>query len=220
MTRPRLLDLFCGAGGAAKGYQAAGFYVVGVDIAPQPNYCGDEFHLADALTFELDGYDVIHASPPCQGYSALRCLPWIKDIEYPMLLAPMWRRLAEHGAPWIIENVERAPMAHSTVLCGWTFGLPFYRHRRFGSSFLILAPPHRRHELVIHAGHHNLATRYRQGGGRDIAGLFPGADLADAGLDHMTQAEASQAIPPAYTEHIGAQLLDAMRVSPNDGSRP
>jgi DNA (cytosine-5)-methyltransferase 1 len=213
MPRPRLLDLFCGAGGAACGYHRAGFDVVGVDIAPQPHY-PFEFHQADAMTYPLDGFDAIHASPPCQGYSAMRHLPWIRDIEYPMLLEPTWRRLDEHGVPWVIENVERAPMPHSTVLCGWTMGLPFYRHRRFGSSSLIMAPPHRRHETVIQAGHRNLATRYRQGGGRDIAGLFPGADADDVGLGWMTTKEASQAIPPAYTEHIGRQLIDALAVTP------
>ena len=191
------------------GYHRAGFDVIGVDIEPQPRY-PFTFHQGDAMTCPLDGYDAIHASPPCQGYSRLRHLPWLVDREYPMLIGPTWQRLVEHGAPWIIENVEDAPMPHSTVLCGWTFGLPFYRHRRFGSSFLILAPPHRRHVQVIHAGHRNLATRYRQGGGRDVTGLFPGADLADAGLEHMTQRGAAEAIPPAYTEHIGRQLIGAM----------
>jgi DNA (cytosine-5)-methyltransferase 1 len=200
------LDLFCGAGGAAVGYHRAGFDVVGVDIVPQPRY-PFEFVQADALTFPLDGYDAIHASPPCQAYSALAALPWVAAECHVRLLEPTWERLAAYGVPWVIENVERAPMPHSAVLCGWTMGLPFYRHRRFGSSSLLLAPPHRRHEVVIHAGRRNLSTRYRQGGGRDIAGLFPGATAADAGLEWMTAKEASQAIPPAYTEHIGAQLL-------------
>jgi DNA (cytosine-5)-methyltransferase 1 len=212
MTRPRLLDLFCGAGGAAMGYHRAGFAVVGVDIAPQPRY-PFEFVQADAMTYPLDGFDAIHASPPCQAYSALACLPWVAAKHHPRLLEPTWTRLAEAGTPWVIENVERAPMPQSTVLCGWTFGLPFYRHRRFGSSFLILAPPHRRHEVVIHAGSRNLSTRYRQGGGRNIAGLFPGADAADADLAWMSQREAAQAIPPAYTEFIGRQLLAHLEVS-------
>ena len=128
-----------------------------------------------------------------------------------MLLEPTWRRLVEHGAPWVIENVERAPMPYSAVLCGWTFGEPYYRHRRFGSSFLLMAPPHRKHVQVIHAGRRNLSTRYRLGGGRDVTGLFPTADAADAGLGGMTQREASQAIPPIYTAFVGGQLLDAIR---------
>jgi DNA (cytosine-5)-methyltransferase 1 len=207
---PLLLDLFCGAGGAAVGYQRAGFAVVGVDIVDQPRY-PFTFHQADAMTYPLEGFDAIHASPPCQGYSALRNLPWLVDRAYPMLIAPTWRRLTEHGAPWVIENVERAPMPYSVVLCGWTFGLPLYRHRRFGSSELLMAPPHRRHQVVLHHGRSNLSTRYRQGGGRDVTGLFPGADLGDVGLEHMTPREASQAIPPIYTEHIGRQLIEACR---------
>lgn len=76
--------LFCGAGGAAKGLQRAGFYVAGVDIVPQPHYCGDEFYQADAMTFPLDGYDAYWASPPCQGYSVMRHLPWLRDKDYPL----------------------------------------------------------------------------------------------------------------------------------------
>jgi DNA (cytosine-5)-methyltransferase 1 len=212
MTRPLLLDLFCGAGGAAMGYHRAGFDVVGVDINPQPHY-PFEFHQGDAMTWPLDGYDAIHASPPCQGYSRMRHLPWIKGKEYPMLLAGTWERLAAAGVPWVIENVEDAPMQSSSVLCGVAFGLPMYRHRRFGSSELIMSPPHPRHTVTIVAGAANLAQRYRQGGGRDVAGLFPGATLADVGMEWMTQREASQAIPPAYTEFIGAQLLQHVRAA-------
>ena len=83
--KPRLLDLFCGAGGAAMGYHRAGFDVVGVDIESQSRY-PFEFHQADAMTYSLDGFDAIHASPPCQGYSRLRHLPWLKDRVYPMLI--------------------------------------------------------------------------------------------------------------------------------------
>jgi DNA (cytosine-5)-methyltransferase 1 len=203
---PRLLDLFCGAGGAAVGYHRAGFDIVGIDIEPQPHY-PFTFHQGDAMTWPLDGYDAIHASPPCQGYSRMRHLTWLRDTTWPMLLEPTWRRLVEHGTPWVIENVEDAAMAHSTVLCGLMFGLPMYRHRRFGASDLIMSPAHPKHMQVIHAGRGNLADRYRQGGGRDVVGLLPGATLADVGLDFMPQRAASQAIPPAYTEHIGRQLL-------------
>lgn len=208
MSRPRLLDLFCGAGGAAMGYHLAGFDVVGVDIMPQPHY-PFEFHQADAMTFDLDGFDAIHASPPCQAYSRMRHLPWVGRVEQPRLLAATWGRLNEQPSPWVIENVEDAPMPSSVVVCGWTLGLPMYRHRRFGSSHLLMAPPHRRHSVVIHAGRRNLATRYRQGGGRDVAGLFPGASLADVGLGWMGQRGAAQAIPPAYTEFLGRQLMAA-----------
>ena len=230
--RPRLLDLFCGAGGAAMGYHRAGFEVLGVDIAPQPHY-PFTFVQADAMTYPLDGFDAIHASPPCQGYSRMRRLPWLADRVYPLLLADTWDRLVEHGTPWVIENVMDAPMPHSTVLCGWTLGLPIYRHRRFGSSHLILAPPHRKHVQVIAPGRRNLNERRTASGG--VMGVLPygttegiersfgtlivvpdpcGHPAGSAaphvkeamGIDWMTRDELTQAVPPAYTEHIGAQL--------------
>jgi DNA (cytosine-5)-methyltransferase 1 len=221
---PRLLDLFCGAGGAAVGYHRAGFDIVGVDINPQPRY-PFEFHQADALTFPLDGYDAIHASPPCQGYSRMRRLPWLAGKTYPMLLEPTWEQLAGNGVPWVIENVMDAPMPYSTVLCGWTFGLPIYRHRRFGASILIMAPPHRKHVHVIAPGHRNINDRRTASGGvmgvlpygttqlivADPAGHTAGSAAphvkAAMGIEWMTRDELTQAIPPAYTEHIGGQLL-------------
>lgn len=207
----RIVDLFCGAGGAAMGYHQAwpGAEIVGVDIAPQPRY-PFAFVQADAMTYPLDGFDFIHASPPCQGYSRMRHLPWLKDREYPLLLADTWERLDATGTAWAIENVEDAPMPSSIVLCGRMFGLPMFRHRRFGTSSLLLTPAHPRHTDVIHAGRRNLATRYRQGGGRDVAGLFPGTTASDVGLGWMSQREASQAIPPAYTRFIGEQLTEAV----------
>src|SRR3989304_4238301 len=108
MNKPKLLDLFCGAGGATKGYQRAGFYVVGVDNKPQPHYCGDEFHQADALTYPLAGFDAYHASPPCQAYSRLRHLPWLKNKNYPALIEKTRSILEASGKPWIIENVADA----------------------------------------------------------------------------------------------------------------
>ena len=101
-------------------------------------------------------------------------------------------------------------MPRSTVLCGWSLGIPMYRHRRFESSFLVMCPPHRRHTVVIHHGRRNLSTRYRQGGGRDLTGLFAGATAAEVGLEWMNQAGASQAIPPAYTRHIGESYLQGV----------
>ncbi|MBU2249763.1 MAG: hypothetical protein KKD77_23655 [Gammaproteobacteria bacterium] len=106
MGKPRLLDLFCGAGGSAKGLQRAGFYVVGVDIKNQPHYCGDEFHQADALTYPLDGYDAYWASPVCKGGSiASSCRPGLK-AKYPEQITPIRKRLLETGKPYIIENVK------------------------------------------------------------------------------------------------------------------
>ena len=198
--KPRLLDLFCGAGGCAMGYHRAGFEVVGVDINPQPHY-PFEFHQADALTYPLEGFDAIHASPPCQGYSRMRHLPWLQEKQYPLLIGVMWDTLTANGAPWVIENVEDAPMPYSVTLCGQSFGLPLYRHRRFGTSHLIFAPPHLRHRKVITPGR-LLKDRGRVSTWERATGL-----PAVMGCPWMTQHEVSQAIPPAYTEWIGRQLL-------------
>jgi len=149
--RPRLLDLFCGAGGAAMGYHRAGFEVVGVDIKPQPHY-PFEFHQADAMTYPLDGFDVIHASPPCQGYSALAAMH--PDLEWERLIGPVRDRLVSNGKPFVIENVETAPLRHSptlfglhgVILCGSHFGLGvgrgyLRRHRKFESTVIIQQLP-------------------------------------------------------------------------------
>lgn len=215
-SRPRLLDLFCGAGGAAVGYHRAGFDVTGVDIVDQPRY-PFTFHLGDATTWPLTGYDAIHASPPCQAYSRMRHLPWLKDRDYPRLLAITWQRLEANGTPWVIENVEDAPMPHSTVLCGWSLGLPIYRHRRFGSSILIMSPPHRKHEHVIAPGRmFGARQRIANESGFIADPTFHGAGRnspelrAAMGIDWMKREEMAQAIPPAFTEYIGEQLIGAV----------
>lgn len=136
----RFLDLFSGAGGAAMGLHRAfpDAEIVGVDIKPQPRY-PFEHVVADAMTYPLDGFDFIWASPPCQGYSAMRHLPWLKDKDYPMLLEPTIERLTAGDAPWLVENVERARSAFNRAgcyhgwLCGTMFGRRFYRHRIFGA---------------------------------------------------------------------------------------
>lgn len=224
MSKPRLLDLFCGAGGAGMGYARAGFEVVGVDIEPQPHY-PYEFHQADAMTFPLDGFDAIHASPPCQAYSRMRHLPWLRGREYPELIDGTRERLIEAGVPWAIENVADAPMPGSIVLCGLMFGLPLYRHRRFETRDLILFhPPHQPHRSVLAAGGASLSKRYAGSAGvtgvikeinRDsIAGHMSKAQMSRAqvamDIDWMNRAELSQAIPPAYTEFIGAHLMSAL----------
>ncbi len=203
--RPRLLDLFCGAGGAGMGYADAGFEVVGVDIAPQPHY-PYEFHQGDAMTWPLDGFDAIHASPPCQGYSRMRHLPWLAGKTYPLLIDAVRERLVESGVPWVIENVEDAPMPYSTVLCGRTFGLAIYRHRRFGTPFLIMSPQHERHDKTISPGR-LLGDRGR------VSSWERQTRLPDVmGCPWMTQKEVSQAIPPAYTQWIGERLMEQLSV--------
>ena len=206
MSTPVLLDLFCGAGGAGMGYHQAGFDVIGVDINPQPHY-PFKFHQADAMTYPLDGFDAIHASPPCQGYSRMRHLPWLADRKYRLLIDPVRTLLEASGLPWVIENVEDAPMPYSTVLCGQTLGLPLYRHRRFGSSILIMAPPHQRHDRTISPGRH-IGAR-----GRDSTWERNTPMPEAMGCPWMTQKEVAQAIPPAYTEWIGTQLLQYVQAA-------
>jgi len=181
-VKPRLLDLFCCAGGAAKGYQKAGFYVVGVDIKPQPHYCGDEFHQADALTYPLEGFDAYHASPPCQGYSIMKNLPWVKCKTHPLLIPQVRELLKATGKPYVIENVMGAKL-DAGWLCGQMFGLPFYSHRAFETNFAWLAPGHPNHRIVIERGR--------------MLGRRGDKRYSNYTLDWMNQAELSQAIPPA-----------------------
>ncbi len=219
--RIRLLDLFCGAGGAATGYARAGFEVTGIDNRFQKNY-PFAFVQADALEFlSAHGheFDVIHASPPCQGYSRLRHLPWLKGRAWPLLIEPCRDLLRASGRPWIIENVMDAPLS-GPVLCGRMFDLPTYRHRLFESSVMLLAPLHRRHDVVI--GHGRMDNDRRKGslnagssrgawGNQTLVtvagGQFKKADGERAlGIDWMTKAELAESIPPAYTEYLGRQL--------------
>jgi DNA (cytosine-5)-methyltransferase 1 len=193
-----MLDLFCGAGGAAMGYHRAGFDVTGVDINPQPRY-PFTFVQADAMTFPLDGFDVIHASPPCKHFTKTG---WSYHFGYHAnhddLLTPTRQRLAASALPWVIENVPGAPMRADFMLCGSQFGLGVRRHRWFETSpqMFDLMPPcvHDRPVASPHGHPH-----------------FKGeAKLWAAGMaiDWMTPEGLGQAIPPAYTEFIGAQLLD------------
>lgn len=215
----RILDLFAGAGGAAMGYHRAfpDAEIVGVDIAPQPRY-PFTFVQADAMEYPLDGFDFIHASPPCQAYSRLRHLPWLRDKDYPMLIDGTRERLTATPGPWVMENIEDAPLDPSVVLCGTMFGLPLYRHRRFESSVLVLAPAHQRHQHVIYAGR-KLGSRYSANSG-GVVGVYghqagPGIDAVKAvmGIDWMNRHELTQAIPPAYTEWIGHQLAPLFEVA-------
>lgn len=225
--KPRLLDLFCGAGGAAVGYHRAGFDVVGVDIVPQPRY-PFTFIQGDAMTFPLDGFDVVHASPPCQRFSITR---HTHSKDYPDLLTPTLERLQVSGVPWVIENVEGAPLPNAVTICGASLlltandvdGVPLVlrRHRLFGSSHLVMVPEcqcvrYRRAGVrvggVYGGGPSNRAIGNRTLG-RFRGGYTPTHAVRAAlmGIDwKMTQAELCQAIPPVYTEWIGAQLYDAM----------
>lgn len=205
MTRPRILDLFCGAGGAGMGYHRAGFDVVGVDVNPQPHY-PFEFHQADAMTFPLDGFDAIHASPPCQRYMRGGL---VERDRHPDLLPAIRHRLSALNVPWVIENVPGAPMRVDAQLCGSHFGLGVRRHRWFEFNvprlILVAACDHTAPVAGVYGHLHGQAGAY--------PGMLPSTleSWSDAmGIDWMTAPELSEAIPPAYTEWIGEWLLAAM----------
>jgi DNA (cytosine-5)-methyltransferase 1 len=189
--RPRLLDLFCGAGGCSVGYDRAGFEVVGVDLERQPNY-PFEFHRADAMAWSLfDGFDAVHASPPCQGYANVTLWRGAQG-DHPRLIEPTRRRLIHQGLPYVIENVRTTELRPCLVLCGSMFDLPIRRHRGFETSWdaFELVPPCR-HRASDMAFMHKHERAY-----------------ADAmGCDWMTAREAREAIPPAYTEFMGGLLM-------------
>lgn len=230
MARPLLLDLFCGAGGAAMGYHRAGFDVIGVDIRPQPRYPfpfvqADALHVLQFVADDAEPWpaehpypaparpDAIHASPPCQAYTAMRT-SWNARTDHPDLLPPVRDRLAAIGIPWVIENVPGAPMRPDVMLCGSAFGLgiPGYqlrRHRWFElSDGWLMSPPCQHHGPVIGIyGDHGRDRRRTRGYGR----YFTLAERQAAmRIDWMARDELDQAIPPAYTEHIGRHLIDAL----------
>jgi DNA (cytosine-5)-methyltransferase 1 len=228
MSRPLALDLFCCAGGASMGLHRAGFDVVGVDIRPQPRY-PFEFHQADALTFPLDGFDFIWASPPCQAHTAMKTMHNAKDHED--LIPPTRARLVASGIPWAMENVMGAPLVNPIMLCGTMFGLgvgdaELRRHRLFETSDPILLVPQCHHgtraTIGVYGGHIRNRKRrtigvYGEGcrdsrrkSDRGVADFSIEDGKIAMGIDWMTTAELSQAIPPAYSEFIGHAALRAL----------
>lgn len=212
--KPRLLDLFCCAGGAAEGYARAGFEVWGVDIEPQPRY-PFAFIRHDALTLDprfIARFDAIHASPPCQHWSDLAHRNDNAD-DHPKLIAPTRALLMASGLPYVIENVERTPLLDPVMLCGTMFpGLRVLRHRLFECSFPAWAPPHGKHPLCYtmdkrkaHYGKLNEMEAFVQVTGGGNCSVRAAADAM--GIDWMTKDELNEAIPPAYTQHIGRQLM-------------
>lgn len=208
--KPRLLDLYCGGGGASFGYDLAGFEVTGVDIVEQSNYVGD-FVCDDAITFLNEfghEYDVIHASPPCQQYSKSTSDQRTRGITYPDLVGPTRDALITCGKPYIIENVVGAPLIDPILLCGAMFNIPTYRHRLFECSFPISAPQHPKHVAKVN----RIGIRPKADEYIEYIGHFPGKDIVAAftGLTWLTTNQLAQSIPPQYTRYIGRRTLELL----------
>lgn len=206
LMKPKLLDLFCKAGGAAKGYADAGFEVVGVDIDPQPRY-PYEFHQSDALKFLLEHYqefDAYHGSPPCQLWT--NCQK-IQGNDHPDYIVATRAAFELIGKPWVIENVPGSPLLSPIELCGCMFpGLRTYRPRLFESNFPLQPPAHRLHVAKTT----KMGRPPKEGEFMHVVGNFSGvaAGREAMGIDWMTRDELAEAIPPVYTEFVGQMMLD------------
>jgi len=201
MMTMKLLDLCCCGGGASTGYARAGFDVVGVDIDPQPGY-PFEFWQMNALDLDYEKlglFDVIHASPPCHKYSKSTAVARRRGKVYPDLYAPFKRMLVASGKPYVIENVLGSPV-HGIGLCGTMFGLHVFRHRVFESNVTLVLPdtPCTCSKRRIGAGYYTVAG--------DASTKAQGMEAM--GLDwRLSKYQVRQAIPPAYTEFIGRQII-------------
>ncbi len=226
--RPKLLGLYCKAGGASVGYYRAGFDVVGVDIEPQPRY-PFPFVQGDAIQYlEEHGaeFAAFHASPPCQRYS--EATPMEYRSNHPDLIAPTRAALLKTGKPFVIENVESARnrLINPVMLCGSSLGLLIERHRYFeiNPSMFILTKPcqHRRGAIVeaeINGNTHRVQVPVLCTGGGDGKRASrknhrPRGKVEEIRwameIDWMVQSELTEAIPPAYTEFIGHYLLSVL----------
>ncbi|MFT3871562.1 MAG: hypothetical protein QM714_02780 [Nocardioides sp.] len=234
MRRPRLLDLFCGEGGAGMGYHRAGFDVTGVDnddkrLAHYPF----EHHRADALEYLLARgreYDAIHASPTCTGYTRGTAAIPNRYERYDRLIAATREALREIGRPYVIENVEgaRPELISPVLLCGRMFGLSatdtdgtslvMDRHRLFESNILLLAPEHVKHDRSLQvAGAYGGARRDKHEARHVRKGGYVPADLGVLrdllNTPWMTERGCFLSIPPAYTTFIGAQLIEHLEAA-------
>lgn len=215
MKRPRVLDLFCCAGGAGMGYWRAGFDVVGVDIVPRPNY-PFKFIEGDALDAMRDfcqTFHLVHASPPCQPHTALT-KGTNRGRQYADFLTEMRELCLWYGVPWVIENVTGAPMRADLTLCGEMFGLGVIRHRQFEigcvGGWPIEQPKHVKHRGPVRGWRHGIyrdgpyIAAYGKGGGKgSVAEMQQAMDITWTDVHE----ELTEAIPPAYTQYIGRQFI-------------
>lgn len=210
----KILDLFCGAGGAAMGLHRVGFEVTGIDINPQPNYPFD-FIQADTLEIDLDGYDVYWASPPCQCYSKAAIGSRNAGVIYPDLINKTRKRLLLTNKPYVIENVVGAPLIYPTYLEGTMFGLGVIRRRLFESNIWIPQPQYIKPKGKVQDGyyvtvageggdskHHNYSKLNNLPLNKTKLEVWQYA----MGIDWMTKQELTQAVPPVYAEYIGGFL--------------
>ncbi|MGW1553796.1 DNA methylase [Streptomyces sp. NPDC002346] len=224
--RPRLLDLFSCAGGAAMGYNRAGFRVTGVDIADRPNY-PFTFHCADALEYlaaliaagEIERYAAVHASPPCQAGCALTIgtnasRGWGR--QHVQLIPELRTLLDASGLPYVIEQPNgKAPVRPDLRLCGEMFGLGVLRHRCFElGGWTVPQPPHPKHRGYVRGYRHGVyrdgpyVAAYGAGGGK---ATVPEMQAAMGITWTDVREELTEAIPPAYTQWIGAAWLDQVQ---------
>ena len=220
MNRPRLLDLFCGAGGAAVGYHRAGFEVVGVDIKPQPNYPYQFFQhevlsllrlmwagaagYAEWPFYTTSDFGAIHASPPCQAFSVATA----DKTRHVDLVTPLRPLLIQTGLPYVIENVPGAPLENPIVLCGSSFGLKVRRHRLFETNWPLLAPPCNHVQQGQPVGVYGDGTGTGQKRGRKVMSSAEALEVME--MPWSDRAGATQAIPPAYA---AAATGETIRVS-------
>ena len=225
VSGPKILDLFCGEGGAGWGYHLAGWDVVGVDVSPActRRYPLDSipFDALEYLAAHSREYDAIHASPPCQRYSHGTVAGHAH--KHPDLIGATREALLATGLPYVIENVPRAPLVEPITLCGTMFGLTatdddgtllhLQRHRLFESNVKLAAPRHEHPSGVQWAGSYGGARRDKHEA-RHVrkGGYVPSKPVQERlmGVAWMTQKGLYESIPPAYTEHIGRQLLEVV----------
>lgn len=247
MDSLRVLDLGCGVGGVSCGYHRAGFSTVGIDLVWQPNYPygfrqGDALAVMEGLLdgkvlaqvtgahtngisgpsghYSLGDFDLIHASMPCQRWSKqVRCRPELRE-RYPDLITPLRPLLEESGLPYVLENVEGAPLRDPITLCGWSFGRQMYRHRLLeaGGGITVAAPQHRPHDVpASRAGHWEPGTFFSMAG--HVAPMWKAREVMD--IAWGTREELAEAIPPYMIEYAALQIRAQLMVShARDGGPP